>query len=135
MSTVETSIHKQPSETPEGVERTSPEKVFVPRVDILETDEAILLCADLPGVDDKGIDITLEKNVLTLKATPVGQRPEGYSPAYLEYDVGNFERVFTVSDAVDRNGIQATVKNGVLQLKLPKSKQKLSQKITVQAAE
>lgn len=135
MTTAETSMHKQPSETPEGVERTSPGKVFVPRVDIVENEDSILLVADLPGVDDKGVDITLEKNVLTLKATPVAQHPEGYSPAYIEYEVGCFERVFTVSDAVDRNGIQATVKNGVLQLTLPKSKQKLSQKIEVRTAE
>lgn len=135
MATAETSMHKQPSETPAGVERTSPGKVFVPRVDIVENDEAIILVADLPGVDERGVDITLEKNVLTLKATPVSQHPEGYSPAYLEYEVGNFERVFTVSDAVDRNGIQATVKNGVLQLTLPKSKQQLSQKIPVHTSE
>jgi HSP20 family molecular chaperone IbpA len=135
MSTVETSLHKQPSETPEGVERTSPVKVFIPRVDIVEAEDAIFVVADLPGVDETGVDITLEKNVLTLKATAAPQRPEGYSLAYAEYEVGNFERVFTVSDAIDRNAIEANVKNGVLRVKLPKSKQMLSQKIAVQAAQ
>ena len=134
MST-ESTFHKQPSQTPDGVERTTPGTVFSPRVDIAETDDRIVVLADLPGADERSVDITLEKNVLTLRGTVNPTPYEGYTLAYSEYEVGNFERVFTISDEVDREGIQASVKNGVLQLVLPKSKRAQAQKIKVTAAE
>jgi HSP20 family molecular chaperone IbpA len=133
MST-ESTFQKQPSQTPDGVERTAPGTVFAPRVDIAETDDRIVVLADLPGVDEQSVDITLEKNVLTLRGTVNPTPYAGYALAYSEYEVGNFERVFTISDEVDREGIQASVRNGVLQLVLPKSKRAQAQKIKVTAA-
>ena len=65
---------KQPAATPAGTERTRARRVFVPRVDIYETSEAIVLLADMPGVDER-VDITLERNILTL----VGQAANGGS--------------------------------------------------------
>ena len=131
--TVETSAAKEEFRTPEGVERTASRAVFRPRVDILETAEAIVLAADMPGVDETNTDITLEKNVLTIKGNVVPVRLEGYTLAYCEYDVGDFERSFTISDEIDRDGIEACVKNGVLRVTLPKAKQGGSQKISVSA--
>lgn len=109
-------------------------KVFVPQVDIVESEDRILLVADVPGVDQEGLEITLEKNVLTIKGTVTPQAPEGYQLAYSEYAVGNYERAFTVSNDIDRQGIEAVVKDGVLRLTLPKAKHAVLQKIAVKTA-
>ena len=114
-----------------GSETTPTQKVFVPQVDILESENQILLIADLPGVDQENLDVTLEKNVLTLRGTVKPHGPEGYQLAYAEYEVGNFERAFTVSNDIDRQGIEAVVKDGVLRLTLPKAKHAVLQKIPV----
>lgn len=106
-------------------------KVFVPQVDIVESEDRILLVADVPGVDQDGLEITLEKNVLTIKGTVTPQVPEGFQLAYSEYGVGNYERAFTVSNDIDRQGIEAVVKDGVLKLTLPKAKHAVLQKIAV----
>ena len=109
-------------------------KVFVPQVDIVESESQIVLVADLPGVDQQGLDVSLEKNVLTIRGTVASQAPEGYQLAYSEYEVGNFERAFTVSNDIDRQGIEAVVKDGVLKLTLPKAKHAVLQKIAVKTA-
>lgn len=133
MSTAEATLEKRPSEMPQGIERTVPGKVFLPRVDIVETQDAILIVGDFPGVTEQSMDITLEKNVLTIRGTVASHQPEGHAPLHAEYEIGNFERVFTISDEVERDGIEATVKHGVLRLKLPKSRRAQSQKIPVTA--
>lgn len=112
-------------------ETTTKQKVFVPRVDIVESDDAWRLVADLPGVEEKDLDITLDKNVLTIRGKVVYSAPEGYSLAYQEYEEGDFERVFTISEEVDRSGIVASLTQGVLHLTLPKVKQAQAQKIPV----
>lgn len=129
----EATVAKQESEAPNGAERTSNRRVFLPAVDILESEDAIFVVADVPGVDESTVDVTIEKNVLTLKGKVNFAVPEGFSLVYSEFGVGDFERVFTISNEVDREGVEATVKNGVLRLKLPKSKQALTKKVTVKA--
>ncbi len=124
---------KSGSTVPEGVERTTTRAVFRPRVDIIERADSILLVADLPGVDESGVDITLDKHVLTIRGTVVPLEMSGQTAAYREYDEGDFERAFTISAAVDRDAIDATVKNGVLRVRLPRSKESGSQKIRVSA--
>jgi HSP20 family molecular chaperone IbpA len=59
---------KQELEERDGAERTRTSRVYMPRVDIYEQDDETVLVADMPGVDEKSVDITLEKNVLTIKA-------------------------------------------------------------------
>jgi len=120
--------------TTEGVERTRARKAYVPRVDIFETADEIVVVADMPGVDENSVEITLEKNVLSLAGYVEPSRPEAYSLAYAEYDQGDYQRSFTLSDEVDRENIQATVKNGVLRLHLPKAAPVKARKIAVKAA-
>jgi HSP20 family molecular chaperone IbpA len=115
-----------------SAERTRSRPAFVPRVDIYETDESIDLLADMPGVDETSVDITLENRVLTVKGLVEPSWPEGYELAYAEYRVGDFERSFTISDAIDAAGIEATVRDGVLWLHLPKS-QPVTKKVSVKA--
>lgn len=117
-----------------SAEATPAPKVFVPQVDILESENQILLVADLPGVDQENLDVTLEKNVLTIRGMVKPHGPEGYQLAYAEYEIGNFERAFTVSNDIDRQGIDAVVKDGVLRLTLPKAKHAVLQKIAVKTA-
>lgn len=124
---------KEESRAPEGVERTTTGNVYLPQTDIVETEDALILVADVPGVDERGLDITLEKDVLTIQGTVRSVDVSGYQPAYLEYGVGDFERSFKVSDEIDRGGIEATVKDGVLRVKLPKSKEAAGKKIQVKA--
>jgi len=125
---------KKEAGVPEGVERTKPRKVFKPVVDIIEEKDETILTADLPGVDDKSLDITLEKNVLTIRGHVEPEAPAGYKLAYGEYEVGDYERAFSLSDEVDKDKIQATIKNGVLKLVLPKAATAKARKIAITAA-
>src|SRR5579872_2443221 len=101
---------KQESATPNGTERTKARKVYVPAVDILETDQALLLVSEMPGVDESGVDVTIEKNVLTIRGTVSDHVPEGYALTYEEYGVGDYERAFTLPNEIDRDGVQAAIK-------------------------
>jgi HSP20 family protein len=114
----------------ESAERIRDRPAFVPRVDIYEDDSEIVLMADMPGVDETSVDITLEDGVLTISGDVEPMQPEGYSLAYAEYRVGDYQRRFSVSNQVDQENIEATLKDGVLRLCLPKVGPK-TQKITV----
>jgi HSP20 family protein len=116
-----------------GAERTRDRLAFVPRADIYETDEAITVVADMPGVDENSVDITLENNVLNIDGFVDPEQPEGHSLAYAEYQVGDYQRAFTLSDQIDRDGIEATVKDGVLRLYLPKITEAKKRKIAIRA--
>ncbi len=124
---------KKEAEIPQGLERTRPHKVYTPDVDILERKNDIIVTADLPGVDDKNLDITLEKNVLTIYGRVEPDIPEKHRLAYSEYGIGDYQRAFTLSDEVDKEKIQATMKNGVLRLVLPKAETAKTRKIVVTA--
>jgi HSP20 family protein len=130
----EKEMQKREASSPVETERTQARKVFIPRVDICETKDAIVLLADMPGVDEKSIDITLEKSVLTLLGRVEPDTYEGYRAAYVEYDAGDYERAFTLSDEIDRDRIDASVKNGVLRLTLPKAAPVKLRKINVKSA-
>ena len=104
-----------------GAERTRSRLAFVPRADIYETNEAIVLVTDMPGVDENSLDITLENDVLTINGYVETAYPEGYGLSYGEYRVGDYQRSFTLSNKIDQGKIEATVKGGVLRLYLPKA--------------
>jgi len=93
----------------------------------------MIVLADMPGVDEKSVDITIEKNVLTINAYVEPEQPENYRCTYAEYGIGDYERSFVLSNQVDREGIEASVKDGVLRLRLPKSKEAKTRKIVVKA--
>ena len=105
----------------EGAERTRDRPVYLPRVDIVETGDALEVLADMPGVTRDSVEVTLEQRVLTVRGRAEVAAPEGMAPLYLEYEPGDYERVFALSDAVDPAGIEARVRGGVLHLRLPKA--------------
>ncbi len=121
---------KQELEARNGAERTRTSRLYMPRVDIFEQDDETVLVADMPGVDEQSVDITLEKNILTIKGYAADPMP-GYGLAYSEYGIGDYERTFALSDEVDRNQIQASMKDGVLRLILPKAEEARTRKIEV----
>jgi HSP20 family protein len=118
---------------PAQVERTRSTTVYTPDVDILEKDDSIMVLADMPGVDQSSVDITLEKDVLSIYARVEPEVPEKHQLLHAEYGVGDYQRSFTISNEIDREKIEATVKNGVLRLVLPKAKASQTRKIAVQA--
>jgi HSP20 family protein len=135
--TEETTLQVQDTDKREvaemGAERTRDRLAFVPRADVYETDEAITVLADMPGVDESSVDITLENNVLTINGYVEPVQPEGYRLAYAEYEVGDYQRAFTLSDQISREGIEAVVKDGVLRLYLPKVLEAQKRKIAIKA--
>jgi HSP20 family protein len=116
-----------------GAERTRDRLAFVPRADVYETEEAIVVVADMPGVDENSIDVTLENDVLTIDGYVEPDYPEDYNLAFAEYQVGDYVRAFTLADTIDRDGIEATVKDGVLRLHLPKITEARTRKIAITA--
>jgi len=125
---------KQEVQTPQGVERTRTGRVYTPLVDIYETNKAMLLVADMPGVDQNSIDVTLEKNVLTIYGHVEWQMPESHNLTYREYGIGDYQRSFTISNQIDWEHIQGTVNNGVLRLTLPKAGPAQTRKIEIKPA-
>jgi HSP20 family molecular chaperone IbpA len=117
----------------ERVEGMTSRTIFTPKVDLYETPEAITLLADVPGVDENAIDMVLDDNVLTIHAFGSVEKPEGFSLIHSEWETGDYQRVLTLSDDIDRNGIKAAIRNGVLRLTLPKRAQSRTRKITVMA--
>lgn len=114
-------------------ERSRSSTVYRPAVDVLQSEDAVVLVADMPGVDESGVDLSLERNQLTIRGSVQPANLQDYRLTYAEYGVGDFERTFTLSDEIDRTGIDATIKDGVLRIRLPKSKEAASRKITVKA--
>ena len=105
----------------EGTERTRECPCFIPRADIYELDDRLMIVADVPGADEKSIDIALEKDILTINAFVDPILPEGYSLAYAEFEVGDYTRSFKISSEIDSEKISASIHNGVLSLHLPKA--------------
>ncbi|PBB89638.1 heat-shock protein Hsp20 [Mesorhizobium sp. WSM3864] len=119
---------------PDGGERTRSRPVFVPRADIYETQDNVILLVDMPGVASDGVDITLEKRTLAIRGYAADQQHENYRQVYAEYSAGDYERVFTLSEDIDRDGIEASQKNGVLRLVLPKAAPAKARKIQLKMA-
>jgi len=113
-------LEKQEIPPVEGTERLSNRRVFSPRTDIFETDDKVFLVADMPGVDVKTVDINVEKNTLTINGGVESSEFENHGLIYAEYEVGDFQRKFTLSNEIDIENIKASVKDGVLRLVLPK---------------
>jgi HSP20 family molecular chaperone IbpA len=115
----------------EEMERTRERRCFVPKTDIYETEEDIVVVADLPGVDQNSIDITLEKNILTIAAFGNPTLPEGFNLLYAEYEPGDYQRSFRITSDIEHDEIEATVSNGELRLRLPKADSAKVKKIPV----
>ena len=118
----------------EGAERTRTRPVYAPRTDIFETDDGLVIVADMPGVSSDSVDVTLERNVLTIRGRTEDSPPQGFSPVYREYQTGDYDREFTLSEDIEAERIEAGCKNGVLRLFLPKAGPAQAKRIQVRAS-
>lgn len=119
----------------QAVERESTREgwYFRPDVDILERADEFLVTADLPGADESKVNVRLEQGVLTLNADLALEPDPSWTPVYTEYRLGGYRREFALSEAIDADRIHASMRNGVLELHLPKVAEERPRTIEVQA--
>lgn len=115
---------------PKG-EKTVPARYYVPATDIYETDDALTVVMEVPGVDRKEVDVKLENNELSIEARIDFSKYEGMEPLYTEYNVGHFTRTFALSQAIDQQQIAASLEDGVLTLTLKKVQSVLPRRIEI----
>jgi HSP20 family protein len=125
---------KEKQELAPGEEKTRPGRHYTPDVDICEFPDHLELSADMPGVNEKEVHITLENDVLTLEGRVDPALYEGLSPLYTEYNVGNYFRQFSLRESIDSAAIKATMRNGVLELILPKVEAAKPRKIEIKVS-
>jgi HSP20 family protein len=123
---------KQELATPAEQTKTGP--VFVPAVDIYETEAAIVVAADMPGVDPQDINIDLRDDVLTISGDVKPFENAEENDVLVEFEVGRYFRQFTLTETIDQERIEASHQDGVLHLNLPKQAKALPRKITVSAS-
>jgi HSP20 family molecular chaperone IbpA len=114
-------------------EPTRPGRTYQPDVDIYETPERLWLWVDMPGVDEKSINVDLANGVLTIEGAVALDDYNELTPVYTEYNVGNYQRRFSISSDIDLDAIEARTATGVLELELPKAERARPRKISVTA--
>ena len=131
-----TQVTKTPERTPAeaSVETIRNRPVWRPLTDIVETKDGVILMIELPGVAADHVDVALEKRVLTIRARSGVTVPDKLRLVHAEYETGDYERAFTLSDDFDADRIEAEMKNGVLTLRLPRSAATQPRSIKVKAA-
>ena len=123
------SVEKKELESTE--EQTVPGKFYVPYTDIHETEDALIVTMEMPGVEKDDIDVELEKNVLSVEGRIDFDEYDALEPLYTEYNVGHFRRSFKLSNDVDQAKIAANIEDGVLTLHLPKAAEQKPRTIVV----
>ena len=103
---------------------------YIPRFDLWENDDEMILYGDLPGVTPEDLDVHFETPVLTVHGK-VAPRHNDIKFLHGEYGIGDFHRTFTVGEAIDTEKISAELKNGVLTVHLPKSEKVKPRRIEV----
>jgi HSP20 family molecular chaperone IbpA len=121
--------HKR--ELEKNQEGTIPARVFLPVTDIFETDQALTVVMEMPGVDKDNVEVRAENDVIMIEGRIDFSKYEGLQPVYTEYNVGNYARRFQLSSKIDQDGITAELKDGVVTLVLPKAEKAKSRKIKV----
>lgn len=116
-----------------AAESTRTVPLYQPAAEIYETTSALVLSLEMPGVETDAVSITLDKRVLTVMGRCQAKAPEGYALLHTEYRDGDYERSFTLSEAIDGDRIEATMHDGVLRLILPKAQPAPAKTITVKA--
>jgi HSP20 family protein len=112
-------------------ETTFPARVFVPAADIFETEQALVMMIEMPGVSKESTEVKVEDNILTIDGRIDFSKYEGLQPLYTEYNVGNYTRTFQLSNAIEQSGIKAELKDGVVKLILPKAERAKPRRISV----
>jgi HSP20 family protein len=112
-------------------EKTVPGRYYAPFADIYETDEALCVVMEMPGVEKKDLEVALENGVLRIDGRIDFSKYDGMEPVYTEYNVGHYTRSFTLSSKIDQEKIGAQLEDGVLTLTLPKAKEAQPRRISI----
>ena len=122
---------QQKQEVAQAEESTHAARYFVPFSDIHETEDALVIAMEMPGVSRDGVDVLLERDVLRVTGQVDFSSYDGLEPIHTEYAVGHFSRSFTLASTIDQSAISARVENGVLTLNLPKTKEAAPRRVAV----
>jgi HSP20 family protein len=101
-------------------ETTIPARVFLPTADIYETQDALTVILEMPGVEKSNVNVRVEDGLLYVDGRLDLTKYQGLQPLYTEYNVGHYSRSFQLSSKIDQGKIEAALKDGVLSLTLPK---------------
>ena len=112
-------------------EKTVPARYFVPNTDIFETEDALVVVMEIPGVEKKDIEVNVENDTLRVEARIDYGKYDGLEPLYAEYNVGHFARAFSLSNKIDQAKISAELDNGVLTLTLKKAQEAMPRRIAI----
>ena len=137
-NTPNTTIEKRQEGTaevsvPDRREQQAAATWYTPLVDVIENQDGFVFQADLPGVKAGDVDVSFENGTLTLEAKAAPRQPAGQSYLWREYGVGHFYRSFNIAAPVDAGGIKAQLKDGVLELYVPKAESAKPRKIQVKS--
>ena len=109
---------------------------FSPSLEVKETKDALVVTADLPGVEQKDLEVSFEKNQLTIEGHRESEENEdGVAYCACERSYGHFHRTVTLPDGVETEGVKGELKNGVLTLRMPKKPEILPKRIPVEQIE
>ena len=112
-------------------ETTFPARMFVPATDIFETDQALTMMIEMPGVSKETIEVKVEDDILTIDGRIDFSKYDGLQALYTEYNVGNYSRTFQLSNAIEQSAIRAELTDGVMKLTLPKAERAKPRRINV----
>ena len=112
-------------------ESTIPARVFVPATDIFETEQALTVSMEMPGVDKDNVEVSVENDVFRINGKIDFSKYEGLQPLYTEYNIGNYSRSFELSSKIEQGAIKAELKDGVMTLVLPKAEKAKPRRIAV----
>ena len=112
-------------------ERTVPSRAFLPVTDIFETDQALTVTLEMPGVARENVEVSVENDVVTISGRIDFSKYDGLTPVYTEYNVGPYVRSFQLSSKIEQSGIAAVLNDGVITLTLPKAERAKPRRIKV----
>lgn len=135
MTTTNTDLQKTTPTLPAtgtAVDKSADTRALLPRVDVFEDERGITLLADLPGVPREQLDIKVDGETLTIEGAVATATPAGLQPGYVELRVPRYRRSFTLSRELDSANIEANLKDGVLNLRIPKQAHAQPRRVNVQ---
>jgi HSP20 family molecular chaperone IbpA len=112
-------------------ESTIPGRRYLPVTDIFETDQALTMVLEMPGVNKDSVDVRVENGILSIEGQVDLSKYQGLAPLYIEYNVGNYARSFQLSSKIEQDRITAELKDGVMTLNLPKAEKAKPRRIAV----
>ena len=122
---------QQKREVEKAQEQMTPMRAFLPTADIYETEDALTVVLEMPGVDRDNIEVNVENGVLTVEGKINFGKYEGLQPIYSEYNIGPYRRSFRISSRVNQDNIRAELRDGVISLVLPKAAEAKPRRIEV----